>query len=110
MLTVTASAAARVRELCARDEYAALADAGLRVRVVGGGCAGLSYEMEIADGPREGDHVLEIDDARVYVDPKSVPFLAEVTLDFKRSMMNSAFEWRNPQATGTCGCGSSFAV
>ncbi len=110
MLTVTPAAARRVLELARKPEYAAFARPGLRVRVVGGGCAGFSYEMEFADGPREGDATLERDGARVYVDGRSTPLLEDVTLDFKRSMMSSAFEFRNPAATGTCGCGASFSV
>jgi len=110
MLTVTPSAFSRVRELARKAEYADFLRPGLRVRVIGGGCAGLSYEMEVVDGPREGDGVLGGDGAEVFVDPRSNPFLDAVTLDFKRSMMSSAFEFRNPAATGTCGCGSSFSV
>ena len=110
MLIVTPSAGARVRELARKPEYAAFRRPGLRVRVVGGGCAGFSYDVEVVDGPRDGDLVLEASGGEVFVDPKSAPLLDRVTLDFKRSMMASAFEWRNPEATGTCGCGSSFSV
>ena len=110
MLTVTPSAAARIREVCRKPEYAAFRRPGLRVKVVGGGCAGFCYEVEVADGPREGDLVVERDGGAVYVDPKSAPMLDAVTLDFKRTMMASGFEWRNPDATGTCGCGESFSV
>lgn len=110
MLTVTPSAAARIRELCRRPEYAAFARPGLRARVVGGGCAGFSYEVEVVDGPREGDVELDAGGVPVFVDPRSAPLLDAVTLDFRRTMMASTFEWRNPGATGTCGCGSSFSV
>ena len=110
MLSVTSSAALRVQELCRRPEYGAFRRAGLRVRVVGGGCAGFSYEVEVVDGPRDGDLVVPAGGAEVYVDPKSAPLLDRVVLDFKRSMMASGFEWKNPSATGTCGCGSSFSV
>ncbi|MCK6479464.1 MAG: iron-sulfur cluster assembly accessory protein [Planctomycetaceae bacterium] len=110
MLTLTPSAGRRVREICGKPEYAAFARPGLRVRVVGGGCAGLSYDVEVVDGPRAGDLVVKEGDAEVFVDPKSAPLLDRVTLDFKRTMMASSFEWRNPAAAGTCGCGSSFGV
>lgn len=110
MLTVTPSAASRVQELGRKPEYASFRRPGLRVKVVGGGCAGFSYEVDVVDGPREGDLVVKVGDAEVFVDAKSVPFLEQVTLDFKRTMMASSFEWRNPTATGTCGCGSSFSV
>ena len=110
MLTVTPSAAGRVRDIGRKPEFAAFRRPGLRVRVVGGGCAGFSYEAEFVDGPREGDLVLSLEGAEVFVDPKSAPLLDQVTLDFKRSMMAAGFEWRNPAASGTCGCGSSFSV
>jgi iron-sulfur cluster assembly accessory protein len=110
MLQITPSAARRVVELAGRPENASYTDPGLRVRVVGGGCAGLSYEMEFSDGPQENDEILVVDGARIFVDRKSVPLLDLVTLDFKRTMMNAAFEFRNPVALSTCGCGSSFSV
>lgn len=110
MLTVTPSAARRIVEITRKPEYAAFARPGLRVKVVGGGCAGFSYEVEVVDGPREGDLVVAADGSEVFVDPRSAPLLDAVTLEFKRTMMASSFEWRNPAATGTCGCGSSFSV
>jgi len=110
VLTVTPSAASRVSELGRKPEYAKFRRPGLRVKVVGGGCAGFSYEVDVVDGPREGDLVVKAGEAEVFVEVKSAPFLEQVTLDFKRTMMASSFEWRNPTATGTCGCGSSFSV
>jgi len=110
MLTITSGAARRVLELCRRPEYAAFRRPGLRVKVVGGGCAGLSYDTEVVDGPRDGDLVLPVEGGEVFLEPKSAAILDLVTLDFKRTMMASGFEWRNPGATGSCGCGSSFSV
>ena len=110
MLALTPSAAARIRELSRKPEHSAFRRPGLRVKVVGGGCSGLSYEIEMSDGPRAGDLVVALEGAEVFVEPKSVPVLDPVILDFKRSMMAAGFEWRNPAATGTCGCGSSFSV
>ena len=110
VLTLSPTAAVRIRELARKPEHAAFRRPGLRVKVVGGGCSGLSYEVEMADGPRPGDLVVARDGAEVFVDPKSAPILDPVTLDFKRTLMASGFEWKNPAATGTCGCGSSFSV
>src|SRR5689334_12071767 len=110
MLTVAPSAARRVAEICRKPEFRALRRPGLRVRIVGGGCSGLSYDTEVVDGPRDGDVVLPVEGAEVFLEPKSAALLDLVTLDFKRTMMASGFEWRNPSATGTCGCGSSFSV
>ncbi len=110
MLTLTPSAVARVKELVRKPEYAGLRAPGLRVKVVGGGCAGLSYDLAVEDGPGPEDRLLELEGARVFVDPKSAGFLEGVLLDFKRSLLGAAFEFQNPKATGTCGCGSSFSV
>ena len=110
MLTITPGAARRVQELCRRPEFAAFRRPGFRVKVVGGGCSGLSYDTEVVDGPREGDLVVPVEGAEVFIEPKSAAILDLVTLDFKRNMMASSFEWKNPGATGSCGCGSSFSV
>jgi iron-sulfur cluster assembly accessory protein len=110
VLTVTPSAARRVKELASRPENADGKLPGLRVRVVGGGCAGLSYVVDMVGAPSPDDVRIEVEGARVYVDPKSAAVLEEVTLDFQRTMMASSFQFRNPAATGTCGCGSSFSV
>jgi iron-sulfur cluster assembly accessory protein len=110
MLTVTPGAARRVQEIVRRPEFQGFRRPGLRVKVVGGGCSGLSYDTEVVDGPREGDLVLPVEGAEVFLEPKSAALLEQVTLDFHRNMMASGFEWKNPSATGTCGCGSSFSV
>jgi iron-sulfur cluster assembly accessory protein len=110
VLTLTPGAARRVLELARKPEHAAFRRPGLRVKVVGGGCSGLSYDTEFTDGPRPGDVVVAAEGAEVFVDPKSAPLLDAVVLDFKRSMMAAGFEWKNPSASGTCGCGSSFSV
>lgn len=82
---------------------------GLRVKVVGGGCSGLTYKMDI-DTPRDGDRVFERDDAKVLVDRKSFLYLRGTELDYSESLMDAGFKLRNPNVKRSCGCGSSFSV
>jgi iron-sulfur cluster assembly protein len=82
---------------------------GLRVKVVGGGCSGLQYKMDI-DAPKEGDKVFERDGARVVVDRKSFLYLNGTVLDFQDSLMNTGFTLNNPNVKRSCGCGQSFSV
>jgi iron-sulfur cluster assembly protein len=82
---------------------------GLRVKVVGGGCSGLQYKMEI-DAPKGGDKVFERDGARVVVDRKSFLYLNGTELDYADTLMSTGFTLHNPNVKRTCGCGASFAV
>ena len=84
-------------------------DKCLRVGVRGGGCSGLSYVFQL-DNEREKDLVFESEDLKVYVDPKSNVYLKDVTLDYEETLMRQGFNIINPQATKSCGCGSSFSV
>ena len=83
---------------------------GLRVGIKGGGCSGMSYVFEICDLPREKDNVFEHGGARVYIDPKSLLFLAGTQLDYSESLMGRGFRLENPNVKQACGCGTSFAV
>lgn len=82
----------------------------LRVAILGGGCSGFSYEFELADAPAEGDTVIEREGQRVLVDPESLPFLAGAVIDFRDELIGARFHVENPNATSTCGCGTSFAI
>ena len=82
---------------------------GLRVKVVGGGCSGLSYKMNL-DTQRDGDRVFERDTAKVLVDRKSFLYLRGTELDYSESLMDSGFKLNNPNVKRSCGCGSSFSV
>ena len=106
MITLTDSAKERVKDLLAKDPM----KSGLRVQVVGGGCGGLEYKLDLADGPGEGDKVFDGDGFQVYVDMKSYLFVANSVLDWRDDLMGTSFKFDNPQATGTCGCGESFYV
>jgi iron-sulfur cluster assembly protein len=82
---------------------------GLRVKVVGGGCSGLSYKMDL-DMQRDGDRVFERDSAKVLVDRKSFIYLRGTELDYADGLMDSGFKLQNPNVKRSCGCGSSFSV
>ncbi|HLK11619.1 MAG TPA: iron-sulfur cluster assembly accessory protein [Candidatus Binatia bacterium] len=86
-----------------------LPDGGLRVKVVGGGCSGLTYKMDV-DQPRDGDKVFEHDGAKLLVDRKSFLYLNGTILDYTEELMSSGFNLQNPNVKRTCGCGSSFVV
>lgn len=106
MISMTHEAARKIQALVAEK---GAADAGLRVKVVGGGCSGLSYKMDL-DQPRAGDKVFEHDGAKLVVDRKSFLYLNGTELDYKEELMTSGFMLRNPNIKRSCGCGSSFAV
>ena len=82
---------------------------GLRVKVVGGGCSGLSYKMDL-DVQRDGDRVFERDTAKVLVDRKSFIYLRGTELDYADGLMDSGFKLQNPNVKRSCGCGTSFSV
>ncbi len=107
VMTVTESAAARVRELIERSEQPV---AGVRVGVKNGGCAGMSYTMDLADAVQKGDEVVETQGVKVLIDPKAVLFLLGTTMDFTVDKMSAKFVFRNPNETSACGCGESVSI
>jgi iron-sulfur cluster assembly accessory protein len=108
-LNLTPSAAAKVREFF--DAEAAPADsAGLRMSVLPGGCSGFKYGLSIEESPLDDDLVLETSGVRVFVDPFSAPYLNGVEVDYVTTMQSSGFAFKNPNATGGCGCGTSFTA
>ena len=108
MIQVTDKAAKRIHELLVKEGLPQ--SAGLRLGVQGGGCSGLSYAMRMETGPRGSDQIVELHGARVFIDPKSHPYLDDITLDYEETLMRKGFLFQNPKATKTCGCGTSFAV
>ncbi|MDX1501130.1 MAG: iron-sulfur cluster assembly accessory protein [Thermoanaerobaculia bacterium] len=82
----------------------------LRVAVRGGGCSGFEYALDFDDEARETDFVLEYDGLTVYIDPVSARYLEGTEIDYVFSPSGAGFKFNNPKASGTCGCGSSFAV
>ena len=104
MVTVTATAAEKVRELLDQEGNDTL---GLRVFVAGGGCSGLQYGMTL-DESQDGDEILETAGIRVLVDEMSAQYLMGSETDYVDSLMGAGFTVSNPLAVSTCGCGHSF--
>ena len=101
---VTERAFARLAEIGAADQGKAL-----RVAVEGGGCSGFQYEIAL-DDPAEDDLVLEGKGQKVVVDTVSLPFLENATIDFTEELIGARFVIENPNATSSCGCGTSFSI
>ena len=108
MVALTASAAQEAKRLIEKEQKPNL---GLRVGIKGGGCSGMTYVMTLDDAtPKQDDHVFEHDGVKIIVDAKSYLYLDGTTLDFNSSLMGGGFEFKNPNSTGSCGCGTSFSV
>ena len=82
----------------------------LRVGVKGGGCSGFSYLLDLTETQKESDELFEQHGIKIIIDPKSMLYLGGVTVDFKDELMGRGFVFNNPNASSSCGCGSSFAV
>ncbi len=108
-LTITPSAAQEVKKFMTGEDDLP-ETAGLRVRVVPGGCSGFQYSLNIEEESRQGDFVVEQQDVRLFVDMFSAQYLNGITIDYTSNMMGSGFTFENPNATGGCGCGSSFTA
>ncbi len=102
---VTDRTFARLAEIAAEG-----APKALRVAVLGGGCSGFQYEFQLEDEAAEGDLVIEGNGQKVLVDPESLPFLSGAVIDFKDELIGTRFAVENPNATATCGCGTSFSI
>jgi iron-sulfur cluster assembly protein len=105
-ISLSANAATKIRSLLAVQDKPA---AGLRVKVVGGGCSGLQYKMDL-DVERPGDKVFAEGDAKILVDRKSFLYLNGTELDYNDGLMQSGFSLHNPNVKRSCGCGASFTV
>lgn len=87
-----------------------LGDSGLRVGVVGGGCSGFQYSLDLEKEAKAGDMVLEQEGIKIFIDPMSAQYLNGTSVDYVETAYASGFSFANPQAKSTCGCGSSFSV
>mgnify|MGYP000650109193 CR=1 FL=1 len=106
-ITVTAAAAGKIRELLTEENKA---ESGLRVFVQGGGCSGFQYGLMIEEGSGVGDQLFESNGVRLFVDPVSISYLKSAEVDFVDTITGGGFTIKNPNATSTCGCGSSFTA
>lgn len=105
-VTVSARAARRIAEILKSEPSPMM----LRLAVTGGGCSGFQYNFALDDTRLDDDLVIERDGATVLVDPMSLDFLQGAELDFVDDLIGAAFKVNNPNATASCGCGTSFAV
>ena len=108
-LSVTEPAAAEIKKFMASEEGLP-ETSGLRVRVVPGGCSGFQYSLNIEENSRQGDFILDDKGVKLFVDMFSAQYLNGVEIDYVTNVMGSGFTFKNPNATGSCGCGSSFTA
>ena len=106
-IEITDSAVEEIRRLREKEGISA---GGLRVGIKGGGCSGLSYNLGFESEARKGDKVFERDDVRLFCDLKSYIYLNNTVLDFDGGLMGKGFQFLNPNAKNTCGCGESFSI
>jgi iron-sulfur cluster insertion protein len=107
MITITDKAASKVQEIAVAEE---LAGQGLRLRVVGGGCAGFTYDLFFEDKPTDMDEQFEDKGIKLYIDPLSYQYLDGTEIDYVESTAGAGFKFVNPNTKSTCGCGSSFSA
>lgn len=108
-LTVTENAAEEIKKFLAGEEDLP-ETSGLRVRVVPGGCSGFQYSLNIEEESKSGDFTVEKHGIKLFVDMFSAQYLNGITIDYTSNMMGSGFTFENPNATGGCGCGTSFSA
>jgi iron-sulfur cluster assembly protein len=106
-LTLTAQAVQQVKVLLERDKRDGH---GLRVSVADGGCSGFSYKLDFSKERKPDDIMLQFDNLRVYIDARSAPYLKGTTIDYAGGLYGGGFKFSNPNASGTCGCGTSFSA
>ena len=107
MINVSTTAATKINELLAEEGKVG---SGLRVFVQGGGCSGFQYGLMIEEGGGVGDMQFESNGVRLFVDPVSISYLRGAEVDFVDTITGGGFTIKNPNATSTCGCGSSFSA
>ena len=107
LINVTETAA---RKLESPLEEKGKPEGALRLAVIGGGCSGLQYVMDLVDGPKERDILVPISNVRLVVDPKSALFVSGSVLDYSEDLQKGGFKVTNPNAVAHCSCGESFAV
>ena len=104
LVRLTSRASEKISELIQREKGGDY----LRIRITGGGCNGLSYNMKFVDTPRNGDLYLESEGSKVLVDSKTALYLRGTTLDYSDKMVAGGFKFSNPNAKASCSCGESF--
>jgi len=107
-IVVTDKALARIRVVMAKENISPAAG-GLRLGVQGGGCSGLTYNVRFDSKARARDRVYDYDGVHVFVDPKSYIYLKGMVLDWEETLLQRQFVFKNPNASKSCGCGTSFS-
>jgi iron-sulfur cluster assembly accessory protein len=107
LIRVLDQASAKLRSLLTRQGRP---EGALRVAVIGGGCSGLQYKMDLVDGPAHRDILVESNEVRVVIDPKSALFVSGSELDFSEDLQKGGFKVTNPNAVAHCSCGESFSA
>ncbi len=107
MITLTESALAKIADILAEENNPAMK---LRTFVQGGGCSGFSYGFTLDEEQNEDDFIIENTTATIVIDSMSMQYLQGATIDYTEEIMGSSFVIKNPNATTTCGCGSSFSI
>ena len=107
MINVTSNAANHIKKLLSARDSKTL---GIKLSIETKGCSGLSYSMEFVDFPDEKDEVLNVDNIKIYIDPKATLFLLGTTMDYEEGVLESGFKFIKNKEKGRCGCGESFHV
>ena len=107
MIRITDNAAKKVLEIASEED---LGGQGLRLRVIGGGCAGFNYDLYFEDTPTPMDEEFEDKGVKMFIDPLSFQYLDGTEIDYVESLHGAGFKFNNPNVTSTCGGGSSFSV
>ena len=105
-VVVSPSAAKRVAKILAGEPEMS----ALRISVEGGGCSGFSYKFDLTNSQQDDDIVLESDGSKVLIDPISINYMGGSVIDFVDDLMGQSFQIKNPNATASCGCGTSFSI
>ena len=104
---ITAAAATKLKSLLTRQ---ARPEGALRIAIIGGGCSGLQYKMDLVDGPVARDILVQSQDVRIVIDPKSALFVSGSELDYSDDLQKGGFKVTNPNAVAHCSCGESFSA
>lgn len=107
LISITEKALGQIKEIFSKENPET--GTGLRLAVIGGGCSGLSYKIDFSP-IKDKDNILEFDDIKILIDPKSSIYLKGIVLDFQDGLKGKGFIFENPNAKNTCGCGESFSV
>jgi len=105
-ISISKNAAKKINNIIATQDDNSV----LKISVLGGGCAGFSYQFDLVKELKEGDILLEENGAKVLIDEISIPYLAGSIIDYKDDLIGQSFDIKNPNATSSCGCGTSFSM